>query len=161
MKPSDIMATHNIQPDAAKPVTPQVTAGAQQRQPKSKPAPQAQTNFNDPLDDVPSRPLTPVPTQVTAGAQQAPPVQRKPVTLQAPPGYALSADLDGLLDNYIIPPELNNILDEISVVYDPIKKPKNGCGFNWEGAPGKLGGTSISGGANTAKTDPTGKGKSG
>jgi hypothetical protein len=45
-----------------------------------------------------------------------------------------------------------------SAVYDPKKrKPRKGAGFNWEGTPGNVGGTSISGEADTAKTDPTGK----
>jgi hypothetical protein len=44
-----------------------------------------------------------------------------------------------------------------SAVFDPKKaKPKAGSGFNWWGAPGNLGGTSIAGEANTAKSDPDG-----
>lgn len=35
--------------------------------------------------------------------------------------------------------------------------PRDGDGWNWEGAPGKAGGASISGDADTAKSDPTGK----
>jgi hypothetical protein len=46
---------------------------------------------------------------------------------------------------------------ETSAVYDSKVKPRNGSGFNWWGAVGNLGGTSISGGADTAKTDPVGK----
>lgn len=48
-------------------------------------------------------------------------------------------------------------LKETEVVYDPRVKPKDGCGFNYWGAPGKLGGVSITGEPDTAKTDPTGK----
>lgn len=45
-----------------------------------------------------------------------------------------------------------------SVVFDSKKsKPKDGDGFNWWGAPGNLGGTLISGEANTSKSDPNGK----
>lgn len=46
-------------------------------------------------------------------------------------------------------------------VYDPKVKVRDGGGFNWWGAAGHPLGVSISGKADTAKTDPTGKESSG
>jgi hypothetical protein len=46
-------------------------------------------------------------------------------------------------------------------VYDPKVPVRNGGGFNWWGAAGNPLGVCISGEADTAKTDPTGKGKRG
>lgn len=46
---------------------------------------------------------------------------------------------------------------ETEVAFDPRVKPRDGCGFNYWGAPGKVGGTSITGEPDTAKSDPTGK----
>ncbi len=44
-----------------------------------------------------------------------------------------------------------------SAVYDKkFRKPKAGTGFNWWGAPGNIGGTSISGDVETANSDPDG-----
>jgi hypothetical protein len=47
-------------------------------------------------------------------------------------------------------------LRENEVVFDPKIKPKDGCGFNYEGSPGKIA-VSVSGEADTAKSDPIGK----
>jgi len=46
---------------------------------------------------------------------------------------------------------------ERSAVYDPNVKVKDGCGFNWWGAAGNPLGVSISGKADTSKSDPTGR----
>lgn len=47
-------------------------------------------------------------------------------------------------------------LRETEMVFDPKVKVKDGCGFNYEGAPGTVA-VSASGEADTAKTDPTGQ----
>lgn len=52
-------------------------------------------------------------------------------------------------------------LSENEAIYDPKVKIKDGCGFNWWGAAGDPLGVSISGKANSSKSDPTGKGKIG
>lgn len=52
-------------------------------------------------------------------------------------------------------------LSENEAVYDPKVKIKDGCGFNWWGAAGNPLGVSISGKADSSKSDPTGKEKIG
>jgi len=52
-------------------------------------------------------------------------------------------------------------LIENEAIHDPKVKIKDGCGFNWWGAAGDPLGVSISGKADSSKSDPTGKGKVG
>ena len=52
-------------------------------------------------------------------------------------------------------------LSENEAIHDPKVKIKDGCGFNWWGAAGDPLGVSISGKADTSKSDPTGKNKNG
>jgi hypothetical protein len=94
-----------------------------------------------------------------------PPVQvnqQPPPTTVNPKGSVVRSKLAALLGKPAKNETLDNLIQwrlkkEMSVVYDPKVKVKIGCGFNWEGAPGSLSGTNISGDANTAKSDPTGK----
>lgn len=52
-------------------------------------------------------------------------------------------------------------LTENEAIHDPKVKIGDGCGFNWWGAAGNPLGVSISGKADTSKSDPTGKAKNG
>lgn len=149
MRPRDLMTQFGIpEPEDEEGLS---TGGASQKQTVSPP---------------PAANVSPVGSNVTAGASKfasryggtpAPqPAAQEPVTPPAPVNkYAsrYAPKTEGRLRAY------GQWLREMtSAVYDPKKrKPRKGAGFNWEGTPGNVGGTSISGEADTAKSDPTGK----
>lgn len=93
-------------------------------------------------------------------ATSRPPMPPKPIDLDLF-GKPRAKPRTDIFDSYI--PRLKGfnqwLHEQGGAVYDPNVKIKDGCGFNWWGAAGNPTGVSISGNADTAKSDPTGKGK--
>jgi hypothetical protein len=129
-------------------------------------------NFDDeapqpqPQQPQPQRPAQPVqrqrkqPTQTTRNfnfddeAPQPQPQPQRPVQQPQKPQRNFNFE-----EAVIWRKGLKGYYDWISEfnIYDPSVSVRDGSGFNWWGAVGRTGGTSISGEADTAKSDPTGK----
>lgn len=105
---------------------------------------------HDDLDDVPAPLQRPVAAPTTA--------TNKPVA-KPKPTFDHSS-LDKLFDHTHLK-GYAQWLSENEAIHDPKVKIKDGCGFNWWGAAGDPLGVSISGKADSSKSDPTGKNKNG
>lgn len=123
---------------------------------------------------------TPTPTPTAPAAAKAP-EQSRPISSfdsMMPPAPAVAAKAAPVQQPKIIrsfdsmlPPSLKKESDGLlsyeqwrsiremvgTGVVSTNKKPHDGDGWNWWGAPGKTGGTSITGDADTASSDPVGK----
>ena len=102
--------------------------------------------IHDDLDDIPAPVQRPVATPTSS-------------TNKPRPNFDHSS-LDKLFDHAHLK-GYAQWLSENEAIHDPKVKIKDGCGFNWWGAAGDPLGVSISGKADTSKSDPTGKNKNG
>lgn len=128
-----------------------------QRQPAKAPPEQLQepAGMEEPEGDILDDLL-----QKSPSKQKRPNNTRKtPMPNQPNNEMGLEIDIDdiGKREHFISYDKWLKLKEVAGGPYDPRVKPHDGCGWNYWGAPGKTGGTSISGEADTASSDPTGK----